>query len=210
MGYGIVLTKSRKLVGVPPGLYYRDDVIPASLQEELAQWVGSTQAEWWYVTGRSGRPVESSRRVIHFGFAYDYTTTSTHKPAPPMPPVVAKLRDRILQDWQTSPPTISDVSVWNQCIVNRYEPGQGIGSHTDNPTYGPAIACYTIMAGRQMRFTRDNHPRFDIRTRPGSIYVMYGQSRDLWKHEMVKRRSDGGVPRELCVSFTFRMVEDRS
>ena len=92
---------------------------------------------------------------------------------------------------------------WNQCIINRYLPGQGIGAHIDVKSYGDHIVCFTLGSGREMEFTRDDD-NYCLYTEPRSAYVMSGDSRYKWKHQMRLRKSDSGVSRSVCYSITFR------
>jgi len=99
---------------------------------------------------------------------------------------------------------------FNQIIVNNYESGQGISAHTDVKEYGEIIGCYTIGSGGTMRFTRKDGNLYDLYVHPNSLYIMSGESRYEWKHEMASKKSDvvDGVkiPRGRRVSITFRCV----
>ena len=66
-----------------------------------------------------------SRRVQHYGFRYNYRgpANGRHDPAPPFPRWAAVIGDRL------SP--FFDGAMPEQCIVNEYRPGQGIGMHAD-------------------------------------------------------------------------------
>ena len=149
---------------------------------------------------------ENSRKVIHYGYAYDYTSGGTRKEAPEFPMIIDILKKTIPRVWEDAPDGIVDRL--NQCIINRYFPGQGIGHHIDRPEYGAVIVCFTFLSGREMEFTR-NGESYKIYTPPRSMYVMTGESRDEWEHQMRPRKSDGkSRPRGECFSVTFREVPE--
>ena len=98
---------------------------------------------------------------------------------------------------------------FNQCLINNYEPGQGISKHIDLITFGGVIGCFTFGSGSVMTFRRNNEV-FNIYVRPNSLYIMSGESRYIWTHEMPSRKSDVVEGKKLLrnrrVSVTFRHV----
>jgi alkylated DNA repair dioxygenase AlkB len=98
---------------------------------------------------------------------------------------------------------------FNQCIINKYEPGQGINKHIDIKAYGPVIGCFTFGSGAVMTFRRKDEVHH-LYVKPNSLYIMSGESRLLWTHEMPSRKSDmvegKKIPRGLRISVTFRHV----
>src|SRR5690606_9977836 len=99
----------------------------------------------------------------------------------------------------------------NQCIVNRYLPGQGISAHIDKETFGPVIACFTLGSGTDITFSRTldgNKVTIDKHVEPCSLYIMTGESRYNWKHEIKSRLYDNDVKRNTRISVTFRTVSE--
>lgn len=98
---------------------------------------------------------------------------------------------------------------FNQCIINRYLPGQGISAHVDANAYGHTIACFTFGSGAVMWFTRPGQ-HYDQYVEPDSLYIMQNEARYGWKHEMPARKSDqvDGEKKLRGVrwSITFRAV----
>ena len=39
-----------------------------------------------------------------------------------------------------------------------------------------------------------------------SLYIMSGESRYKWKHEIKQRKYDNGIPRKRRISVTFRKI----
>ena len=71
-----------------------------------------------------------SRRVQHYGYRYDYRARNSgqHLSAPAFPRWASAIADRLLPLFGDRRP--------EQCIVNEYRPGQGIGMHADHASFG--------------------------------------------------------------------------
>ncbi len=155
-----------------------------SLFDEKGQWVPITESP-------------NSRRVQHYGYHYDYRSGRTTQQATAIP---SELFDLC--------PMAKEFGM-NQVIVNEYYPGQGISAHTDSKAYGDTILCYTIGSGATMRFTY-KEGKMDVYVEPRSVYIMEGEARYDWKHEMIGRKSDVVDGKKLArgrrISITFRMV----
>ena len=99
--------------------------------------------------------------------------------------------------------------LFEQCIVNNYESGQGINKHIDLDAFGPVIGCFSLGSGCTMRFSLDEE-RVDIYIEPNSLYVMSGDARSKWTHEMPATKTDlidgKRVSRNRRVSLTFRSI----
>ena len=87
-----------------------------------------------------------SRRVQHYGYRYDYRQRAAgrHSPAPAFPRWVAAIADRLT-------PLFGGVRP-DQCIVNEYQPGQGIGMHADHPSFGAVVVSLSLGADWRMNF----------------------------------------------------------
>jgi alkylated DNA repair dioxygenase AlkB len=184
---------------VPDGLYYYPDFLTSEEQELL---LDSFQSDGWDGVTSS----DTSRRVRHYGWEYPYTGGALVE-TDPIPDEYEFFMDR-LSDYDC----LSDFSP-DQLIINRYLPRQGISAHIDSTRlFGPIIACITIGSGAEMEFTRSGHPSYTIYTEPGSLYVMSGEARTLWRHQMRSRLTDpdpegsGRVTRGTRYSLTFREV----
>jgi alkylated DNA repair dioxygenase AlkB len=89
------------------------------------------------------------RRVQHYGYRYDYTARSVYRSMylGPLPDWSQLVAQQLTLDGHMT--TIPD-----QLIVNEYEPGQGISSHTDCvPCFGPTICSLTLGSGCTMDLT---------------------------------------------------------
>ena len=100
-----------------------------------------------------------------------------------------------------------------QCIVNEYLPGQGIGMHADADAFGPVVVSISLAAGWPMRFrprygqaySRDGRPGDEAVTLPArSALVLAGPARTRWMHGIDRR--DTAAQRHRRVSATFRTL----
>jgi len=182
------------------GLHYIPNIVPRDLESETMKFFEDDSDAKWFSVG-SG---EKSRQVMHFGYAYNYRTGSVTEPTVSFPSTIKKYV-KILHKLNILPKN----QKLQQCIINRYEPGQGIGAHIDNNDYGDYVCCFTLGSGATMTFTREDDT-VDVYTQPNSLYIMSGPSRSEWKHEMKGRKNDiidgMRVARGIRYSVTFRTV----
>jgi len=189
----------------PSGLSFFEDAVPESFCDLVEEWfqMPETQNAMFPVTKSS----EKARKVIHYGYKYDYNSGGTKQKAPEFPYIIEIFLGIISR--VSKKEGISDNL--NQCIINRYLPGQGIGPHIDKLDYGDTIVCFTFLSGREMEFTsrdtKNKQPPYKVYTPRRSMYIMTGESRYEWNHQMRLRKKDGNIPREECFSVTFREVK---
>lgn len=131
-----------------------------------------------------------SRRTQHYGYRYDYTSKNPSSEKIPIPDWLGTLFERI----DFGP---------NQCIVNEYQPGQGISAHIDNRKFGPIVATLSLNAEYPMVFTRGSET-IEVPLPRRSLAILSGEARDEWKHSIPARKSDHGVARDTRYSLTFR------
>ena len=127
------------------------------------------------------------RRVQHYGYRYDYKARR----------VEAKMRLGPLPDWaQELAARLHDCSFFDQvpdqAIVNEYTPGQGISPHVDcEPCFGPTIASVSLGSPVVMVFTHvDSSDRVELLLETGSLVLLRGDARYLWKHSIPARKTD--------------------
>lgn len=186
----------------PSGLTYVGNIISDELHGQLLDWLESKEisAQFFPVKNAQGISSEKSRLVLHYGYSYDYQNNTTKNTAPPIPKILHRLMD--LKDSFSR-------EYFNQCIINRYLPGQGINAHSDRLAYGSVIACFTIGGGVEIEFTRRDDT-YKIYTEPRSMYVMEGEARYQWLHAIRPRKSDPNYgQRKTRYSITFRNVPSK-
>jgi alkylated DNA repair dioxygenase AlkB len=178
------------------GLKIVNDYINAPQQHDLLTTVD--EALWL---------TDLSRRVQHYGYKYDYKRRRIDPDlyVGPLPPWAARLATRLHAEGHT--PTLPD-----QCIVNEYEPGQGISAHVDcEPCFGDVICSVSLGSGCMMVFQHGaTGEKREAYLKPGSLVVMRDESRYLWTHAIPARKTDRlngqRVARGRRVSLTFRTV----
>ncbi|PIN06681.1 tRNA (carboxymethyluridine(34)-5-O)-methyltransferase [Handroanthus impetiginosus] len=80
--------------------------------------------------------------------------------------------------------------LFNQLIVNIYQPGEGICAHVDLMRFEDGIAIISLESSCVMHFTsveaEVNH-KIPVLLTPGSVVLMWGEARFLWKHEINRK-----------------------
>ncbi|RHY95484.1 hypothetical protein DYB37_003451, partial [Aphanomyces astaci] len=156
------------------------------------------------------QPFEESiqRRVQHYGFAFRYDTRDVdiQSPLGPMPgfctSVVATLAA-----------VRPDIAPPNQITVNEYVAGQGIAPHVDTPgVFTEYIASLSLGCDIVMDFRLVSNPQIvkHVHLKRGSMCLMVGEARYLWKHGIAYRKHDlvQGIvlERGRRLSLTLRRV----
>ena len=179
------------------GLFIFPNYINAAEEQQLLNMV---DAGTWSYAGIKN----SSRRVQHFGWVYNYKSRNI-KPSDyigPLPEWAELLAQRLYRERLM--PFVAD-----QLIINEYTSGQGISPHTDSPeSFRDTIVSISLIESWTMQFSRrlkgQAHP---VLMPARSALVLSGESRSAWLHEIRKRKRDeSGQIRNRRVSLTFRKI----
>lgn len=192
---------SKKL---PPGLVYDKDVLTADESKKIVEFLDSKQ--WSHATSRIAAPVAPAavkRRVLEYGSAYH--TGAKGAPLPPIPDELRPLSERLAKKH------LPAGEQFTQLIVNEYEPGQGIGAHTDDKKmFGDVICSVSLLSPCVMRFERSQRDVVNVLLEPLSCVALTGEGRTLWTHEIAKRKTDEydgkKIQRGRRISLTFRQL----
>lgn len=186
----------RTLSNLPDGCIYFSQHLSSSVAGDVLRWLDELPSSEWRT--------DLSRRVVHYGWRYDYRSKSITPDMEigPLPTEVKNLATALRDDGHFE-------RVPDQVIVNEYLPGQGIAMHTDHPGFGPTIATVSLGDAWTMDF-RD--PRTKQRCAHlleiGSILILSGEARHHWQHGIAKRKTEpNGRKRLRRVSLTFRTVD---
>jgi len=186
-------------MNVPSGLYYISDIVSNDLEKDILNWLETSEIKSLQFPVGKGK---SSRNVIHFGYKYNYTQKTSGEITHPIPQILLKLLSLVNNFY--------DVSQFNQAILNQYYPGQGINAHTDIESYGDIIVVFSLGSGIEMEFTRDGYQSYKVYVESRSVYIMTGESRYEWKHQIRPRLTDTvgttKIKRETRWSITYRIV----
>ena len=182
-----------------PGYTYISEFLSQDEAKALYCWLDSQPSEVWMR--------DLSRRVIHYGWRYDYTNRkiSSDLYIGPLPERCAALAERIHRE------TGKFQEIPNQVIVNEYEPGQGIAMHTDHPDFGPTVAMISLGDSWSMDFLHEQTGRKQTRVLDvGSALILSSEARREWRHGIAKRKKEpDGRPRSTRISLTFRTVHSQ-
>ena len=147
------------------------------------------------------------RRVQQYGFRYDYRNHDPNRrvPAAAFPRWIEAMAQRLLPLFDGARP--------EQCIVNEYRPGQGIGMHADHAAFGPVVVSLSLGGEWRMQFRprsvrpyrRDGLPSDEFAVLPRrSALVLRGAARRDWMHGI--DRAANARQRTTRVSATFRTL----
>lgn len=137
-----------------------------------------------------------------FGMNFSlYVTRSTQES---IPPVMAELAQRLLEDRLM-------LNLSNYVLVNRYQPGEGIHQHADDMYYEDGIATISLDSAVAMQFRDGRNGVCRAMFLPaGALVRMLGPSRYLFEHSMPLRGFDVvdgmRVPRRMRTAVTFRVI----
>ena len=189
----------------PIGLEYHPDFLAGSDEERLLAQIDNS--EWLS---------DLSRRVMHFGYKYDYTSRSLDEAARigPLPEWLAQLSHKVREAASEDAKQLLDAhQPFEQAIINEYEPKQGIAPHIDRDCFGPVVATVSLGSAVDMDFCRDfTANKFTHRLEPRSLVLLYGDARYKWQHGIAKRKFDTWngqrIERKRRVSITFRTIAE--
>jgi len=159
---------------LPEGFAYRDDVLSPDEEAELTRWLATLPFAPFQFRGYEGR-----RRVVSFGWKYDFTKSHLEK-ADDMPAELLPVRARAAAFAGLAPDDLQ------QCLLNEYLPGAPIGWHRDRPIF-EKVAGISLLAPCSFRFRRRVGEGFERRTlelAPRSAYVLSGPARTQWEHSI--------------------------
>ena len=159
---------------LPEGFAYRDDVLSPDEEAELTRWLATLPFAPFQFRGYEGR-----RRVVSFGWKYDFTKSHLEK-ADDMPAELLPVRARAAAFAGLAPDDLQ------QCLLNEYLPGAPIGWHRDRPIFEKVVGI-SLLAPCSFRFRRRLGDGFERRTltlAPRSAYVLSGPARTQWEHSI--------------------------
>lgn len=183
-----------------PGLAYLPEFLNESEESRIVEEID--RSEW---------SRDLTRRVQHYGWAYDYRrrAVADSMRLGELPTWAATIAGRLVSAGVL--PEIPD-----QVIVNEYVGKQGIAGHTDHDSFAEGIAMISLLESWEMvfreRIERRNKRAFMLERR--SVAVMTGEARYDWMHEIPRRKWERRSPgsgaaktlRGRRLSLTFRKV----
>ena len=193
----------------PKNVLCFDNVIPRELAKRAFEFIDSTELEWYGPRSRTGC-VKQKKSRASFG---------RHEGIEPeVPPIFEEIGRRAVEAVRSRVPAehakevhqlVSDANAAT-CILNLYNPGDGIAPHNDpgrpNAVVLGITLCEIPTTTRKMRFrkVKDKTKKHTVVTRDCSAYLVWGDGYYDWQHESVKSKLQKG--RVLSASFRAKRV----
>jgi alkylated DNA repair dioxygenase AlkB len=158
----------------PDGFAYRPDFLSPEEEAQLAAWLATQPFQAFQFRGYEGK-----RRVVSFGWRYDFTRSHLEQ-ADDMPAELLAVRARAAEFVGLAPEDLQ------QCLLNEYLPGAPIGWHRDRPIFEKVVGI-SLLAPCSFRFRRrvgEGFERLAIPLAPRSIYSLTGEARSAWEHSI--------------------------
>ena len=175
---------------LPEGFVYRPNLLTAAEQVEL---LGA-------ISRLPFRPVDfqghrAKRRVVEFGFHYDFTSRSTTG-ADPIPEFLVPTRNKAAVFAEVPSESLLEA------IITEYPAGAPIGWHRDAPQF-ELIVGMSLASSCRMRFKPVRGGKISSAVlEPGSAYFMRGTARWNYQHSIA-------AVKQLRYSITFRTLRER-
>jgi alkylated DNA repair dioxygenase AlkB len=172
---------------LPDGFGYRPDVLSAAQERELVHEFKQLPFAPFKFHGFT-----VNRRVVSFGFAYDFAARQVRQAAP-LPAFLNGLR-QAAADMAAVP-----AAAFEHGMVTEYAPGAGIGWHKDKAEFGVVVA-FSFISPCTLRFRRktaSGWERLNHVVHPRSAYLLTEAARWEWQHSISPQPT-------LRYSVTFR------
>jgi alkylated DNA repair dioxygenase AlkB len=121
----------------------------------------------------------ANRRVVSFGYRYDYGRRAIVEAAP-FPTFLESLRRRVAGFFGRP------VGAFRQVLINEYQPGAGIGWHRDKAQFHEVVGV-SLLAPCNLRFRRKAGATWDrasLAAEPRSAYLLSGPAGTEWEHSI--------------------------
>ena len=163
----------------PDGFRYRAAFLSTSEEAALLGRLADLPFEPFRFRGYEGR-----RRVVSFGWRYDFTGPGL-VPAEPMPDWLEPLRARAEAFAGVASGAFAHV------LINEYRQGAPIGWHRDRPAFDKVVGV-SLGAATTLRFRRRSgnaFERLNVPVEARSAYLLDGPARTEWEHSLPEARA---------------------
>jgi alkylated DNA repair dioxygenase AlkB len=160
--------------GLPDGFRYQADILSAGEEQALAGELAALPFMPFDFQG-----FLANRRVVSFGFRYDYGSRAVVDAAP-FPGFLESLRRTVAAVFGRP------ADAFRQVLINEYRPGAGIGWHRDKAQFGEVVGV-SLLAPCVLRFRRksdETWERASLSVEPRSAYLLSGPARSEWEHSI--------------------------
>jgi alkylated DNA repair dioxygenase AlkB len=160
--------------GLPEGFRYYPEAVSVEEEEALAHELGALPFKPFNFQG-----FLANRRVVSFGYRYDYDRRAVVEAAP-FPSFLIPLRRKVAAIFDRPEES------FRQVLINEYRPGAGIGWHRDKAQFDEVVSV-SLLAPCTLRFRRKAGQTWDrasLTTEPRSAYLLSGHARTAWEHSI--------------------------
>ena len=160
--------------GGPAGLRYEPEFISKATERELISRISELPLQPFQFGAFEGK-----RRVASFGFRYDYALRKLQE-ADPIPAWLTSIITSVERFGKLPSGSV------RQILCTEYDEGVGIGWHRDKPHFDEIFGL-SLEAPCKFRFRRaanEKWERFTLTAEPRSLYMMSGESRQIWEHSI--------------------------
>jgi alkylated DNA repair dioxygenase AlkB len=174
---------------LPEGFRYHEEAISHDAEQRLLAEFARFPFKEFQFHGFEGK-----RRVVYFGWQYDFSDQKVLQ-AEPIPPILVDVCKRMQA---SSGFVLKDLQ---QVLVAEYAPGAPIGWHRDRPEFGQVMGL-SLLSACQFRLRKGAGKSWDrasLRLEPRSAYLIDGPARWEWEHSIPPVEA-------LRYSITFRNI----
>ena len=171
----------------PEGFVYRPEFISADEEAGLVAHLAALPFAPFLFRGFEGR-----RRVVSYGWRYDFNGQALAEGEPP---------PAWLQPLARRAEALAAVAAggFSNVLINEYREGAPIGWHKDRPAFDKVVGV-SLLSPCVMRLRRRAGDSFERKTAalaPRSAYLLSGEVRADWEHSIPEAKA-------LRYSITFR------
>nr|XP_039250139.1 alkylated DNA repair protein alkB homolog 8-like [Styela clava] len=199
-----------------PGLIILEDFITETKQIELLKFL---EADSPVSNGLDcSDNILKHRKVWHYGYEFRYKHNDVD-PNLPLEKGIPKILKSVISKMKETGHIVKEP---NQITINKYEPGQGIPSHIDNPeAFDDTLASLSLNSQTVMDFKNSKTKEHNqVLLKERSLMIFTGESRYKWTHGICPRKVDlipvnkddadklTSLNRGMRMSVTFRRVRE--
>lgn len=158
----------------PKGLRYAREFVSSAAERDLISGIAQLPLQPFQFGA-----FEGNRRVKSFGFRYDYTAQKMIE-AEPIPEWLHAIARSVEAFGELPAGSV------RQVLCTDYDVGVGIGWHRDRPHFDKVFGL-SLGGPCKFRFRRrigEKWERCTLDAEPRSIYMMDGESRQIWEHSI--------------------------
>ena len=159
---------------LPEGMHHVAELLTPDEEAELVATIAALEFLAFRFRGFEGK-----RRVVSFGWAYDFEGGGL-RPAEPLPGFLAPVRAKAAALAGRAPDELP------HALITEYAPGAAIGWHRDRPEFGDVLGV-SLGAACRFRMRRRSGAGWERRTielLPRSAYLLRGRARTEWEHSI--------------------------